>query len=176
MKKYSLAFLVISTILSAQEPKKPDPWKRFAQFVGVWDGTSEGQPGSATVEREYTFVLKNKFVQVKNKSTYAPQSKNPKGEIHEDMGMISFDGRRKTFVFRQFHVEGFINQYVLDTLASNEKQIVMVTEAIENIPPGWKARETYTLISNDEFHEVFELAEPGKEYEVYSKGRFVRKK
>jgi hypothetical protein len=34
---------------------------------------------------------------------------NKTGEIHEDMGMIGYDRARERFVFRQFHVEGFVN-------------------------------------------------------------------
>ena len=50
---------------------------------------------------------------------------------------------RKTFVFRQFHGEGFVNQYTLDSLSGDKKMLVFVSEAIENIPQGWRARETY---------------------------------
>jgi len=71
-------------------------------------------------------------------------------------------------------VEGFVNQYMLDGTTSNAKTLVFVSESIENIPAGWRARETYHLLSNDEFIEVFELAAPGKEFEVYSENRFRR--
>jgi hypothetical protein len=49
-----------------------------------------------------------------------------------------------------------------------------ITEGIENIPPGWIARETYQILNPDDFVEVFELAGPGKEFEVYSENRFQR--
>lgn len=49
-----------------------------------------------------------------------------------------------------------------------------MSEAIENIPKGYRARETYTFISANEFEEVFEIAEPGKDFEVYSKARLKR--
>jgi hypothetical protein len=41
---------------------------------------------------------------------------------------------------------------------------------------GWRARETYKIISPDEFTETFELAGPGKDFEIYSEGRLTRKK
>ena len=99
-----------------------------------------------------------------------------KGETHEDLAMVSYDGARKTFVFRQFHVEGFVNQYVLESAAPDGRTFVFVTESIENIPPGWRAKETYQLISADEFIETFELAAPGKDFEAYSTNRFTRSK
>jgi hypothetical protein len=87
---------------------------------------------------------------------------------------VSFDKSRKRFVFRQFHVEGFVNQYVMTS--SDDKTIVFTSESIENIPAGFRARETYTISGPDEFKEVFEIAAPGKDFEVYSEGHFKRKK
>ena len=78
-------------------------------------------------------------------------------------------------MLRQFHVEGFVNQYVEDTESSATK-IVFTTESIENIPSGWRARETYVVQGPGEFEEVFELAEGGKPFEVYSRARLKRVK
>jgi hypothetical protein len=77
-------------------------------------------------------------------------------------------------VLRQFHVEGFVNQYVHESTSEDGKTILFVTEAIENIPPGWRARETYILSGPDELVERFELAEPGKDFELYSETRLRR--
>ena len=170
-----LALLLWSPI-RAQATQQPDAWEPLKYFVGSWGGMAKGQPGNGKVEREYQFVLNGKYLQAKNKSTYPPQEKNPKGEVHEDWGLFSYDRGRKQFILRQFHVEGFVNQYALDRAASNDKTLVFVTESIENIPAGWRARESYRILNNDEFVETFELAGPGKEFEVYSENRFKRKK
>jgi hypothetical protein len=37
-----------------------------------------------------------------------------------------------------------------------------------------EARETYEVVSPDEFVETFELASGGGPYEIYSKARFKR--
>ena len=65
-----------------------------------------------------------------------------------------------------------MNQYVVDP-SSTAARIVMSTEAIENIPPGWRARETY-VVDADRLEETFELAAPGKDFEIYSKNRLTR--
>jgi hypothetical protein len=70
--------------------------------------------------------------------------------------------------------EGFVNQFV--TTSNDGKMIVFTSESIENIPAGWRARETYKLITADEFIETFELAGPGKDFEVYTENRYRRKK
>lgn len=103
------------------------------------------------------------------------QPKNPKGEAHEDVGYFGLDGARKLIVFLQFHTESFVVQYVWDS-ASTSTRVVMVSEAIENIPKGYRARETYVQLGPDEFEEIFEMAAPGKDYEVYSKSRLKRVK
>jgi hypothetical protein len=54
---------------------------------------------------------------------------------------------------------------------SFDSKLESTTEAIENIPPGWRARETYLVHGPDEFEEIVELAEAGKPFEVYSRAR-----
>ena len=158
---------------TAPQAVATDPLLALSFLVGRWEGTSSGQPGSAKVQREYVRVLNSHFIRVQNKSVYPPQEKNPKGETHEDYGMFSFDKTRKSAVLRQFHVEGFVNQYVSD-LSPQDGKIVFTSEAIENIPTGYRARESYTVLGPDEFEEHFELAEPGKAFETYSRARFKR--
>jgi hypothetical protein len=145
-------------------------------FVGHWQGTARGEPGSGTVERDYEFVRNDTFIRVRNKSIYPLQEKNLKGETHEDFGLFSYDGNRKKHVLRQFHVEGFVNQYVEDTFAPDGKKMVFVTEAIENVPAGRRARETYQITNDDEFIERFELAAPSEEFKLYSESAFKRAK
>lgn len=154
----------------AVAPKKPLAALDF--LIGRWEGSSEGQPGNAQVRREYSRVLGDRFIRVQNQSTYKPQEKNPKGEVHEDVGMFSFDAGRQRLVLRQFHTEGFVHQYVHDPAQTGK--LVFTTEAIENIPAGWRARETYLAQGANEFEEIFELAGPGKDFELYSHARLKR--
>ena len=171
-----LAMLFLSTVICSQPKPSQDVWTPLKFFVGKWAGTGNGQPGWSKMQREYQMVLNDKFLRVQNHSVYDPQPKNPKGEIHDDWGMISYDKSRKQFVLRQFHVEGFVNQYVMTSSSTDGKTIVFTSETIENIPAGWRARETYKILNADEFVEVFELAEPGKDFEVYSESRHRRQK
>jgi hypothetical protein len=175
MRKICFFILLLPGFLRAQ-PKQDSTWNPVKFFVGQWTGTSDGEPGKGTYERSYRFVLNSKFIEIKNKSTYPAQEKNPKGEVHEDIGYISYDKKERLFVLRQFHTEGFVNEYRQETLSSDLKTISFISYAIENIPAGWRARETYQIQNADEFVETFELAEPGKDFQVYSKGTLRRKK
>jgi hypothetical protein len=161
--------------IHAQSVAPTDALAPIVRLVGEWSGTSEGQAGKGQVERQYEHVLGAKFLQVRNRSTYPPQEKNPKGETHDDVGFFSFDNARKRVVFRQFHVEGFVNQYVLDSSSSIDR-LVFTSEAIENIPAGFRARETYVFSGSDHFEEIFEIAEPGKGFKICSRSRLTRRK
>ncbi|OGC76383.1 MAG: hypothetical protein A2Z27_01360 [candidate division Zixibacteria bacterium RBG_16_50_21] len=160
--------------LSAQEAKKTDVWQPFKFFLGYWKGPSTGQSGEGKVTRQYTRILSGKFIQAENQTIYPPTEQNPEGEIHQDWGIFSYDSGRKKFVLRQFHLEGFVNQYVLDSISKDGKYISFVTEEIENIPAGWRAKEIYRVVSDDEFTETFQLAEPGKDFQTYSENRLKR--
>ena len=171
----SLLFgLIVTPAMFGQTPAvTPDQWAPVRFLLGSWEGTSSGQAGNATVRREYGFALRERFIEERHTSTYPPQEKNPKGEVHEHLSYISYDRARKLLVLRQFHVERFVIQYVQEGESSGGK-LAFVSEAIENTPPGWRARESYTVFGPDEFEEVFELAETGKPFTVYSRTRLKR--
>ena len=171
------AALALALALAAPAATQPAPavdnLAVVAPMLGKWVGTSEGQPGNGTVERDYERMLGSRFIRARNRSIYPPQEKNPKGETHEDEGVFSFDRARKRIVFRQFHIEGFVTTYLHD-LDATPGSFSFTTEAIENIPAGYRARETYTMKGPDELEEVFELAEPGKDFALYSRTRLRR--
>lgn len=172
----TLVLLVVASLAASAQTGPSPATERFARvafLVGTWEGPAEGQPGTGTSRRTYERALDGRFLRVRNRSAYPAQPKNPKGEVHEDEGYLGLDGRRKLLVLRQFHSEGFVNQYV-EVPGAADGPIVFETEAIENIPPGFRARETYTRRGPDAFDETFELAEPGKDFEVYSRTRFTR--
>src|SRR5262249_46342087 len=116
--------LVLADRANAHVPPPPNPEQLhesitpLKRFVGVWEGKGGGEPGTSTVARIYEPALvhgpalQGRFLMVTTISTYAPQEKNPKGEVHEDIGYFSFDRMRKRFILRQFNAEGFVNQFV----------------------------------------------------------------
>jgi hypothetical protein len=177
------AILLLSCVLGAA-PATPtptlaaasaaDPWAQVRFLEGEWTGVAEGEPGVGAVHRSYQFILGYRFLHERNVSAYSPKQPNTPGEVHEHWSVISFDKKRKRLVLRQFHQEGFVNQYVLVAEQSTPRRLVFESEALENLDPRWRARETYDVGSADEFTETFELAEPGKDFQLYSKNSFRR--
>jgi hypothetical protein len=151
-------------------------WEPLSFLIGEWEGEGSGQPGSGQYKRTYQLVLNDRYIFEHNKSTYPPQERNPSGEVHENWGFISYDKGRKAFIYRQFHMEGFVNQYILESHSPDFLTFSFVSESIENIPAGWRAKESYQVITPDEFIETFELSEPGKDFEVYTECHLRRVK
>ncbi len=170
-----LLLLLIPFASQGQMTNQDSLWLPFQPFIATWTGTGEGVDGTGTYERSYQFVLNKEFIEVRNKTIYPVTQEKPKGYVHEDVGYISYDKMRRTFVFRQFHGEGFVNQYTLDSISGDKKTMVFLSEAIENIPKGWRARETY-IVGDNTLTEIFNLAEPNKTFEPYTKAMLKKKK
>lgn len=159
-------------LLAAAAAPVEDAWATAKAMAGTWVGTSKGEPGEGTIEIRIEPALGGRFLRLTTASSYRPKPGKTEGERHQDEGFFGQDKRRKTIVFRQFNSEGFVNQYVLDRSAPGE--LTLVTESIENIAPGWRARETYRL-AGDELHTRFELAAPGKDFAPYSEAVLRRR-
>ena len=99
----------------------------------------------------------------------------PKGEIHKDWGIVSYDKERKKLIYRQFNIEGYINQYVLNESLSNESQFIFETEVIENFVKGGKARWTIKIINDNEIETIFDVSFPGKEFACFGTNKLTKK-
>jgi hypothetical protein len=177
LAKVAAAVLLCTSVLAGVAhgaEQAVDQWQPLRRFVGEWTGTTSGEPGDGSVARKYAFVMNGRFIHETNTSRYPPQEKNKAGEVHEHWGMFSFDKARKLLVLRQFHVEGFVNTFRQATPTEGPASLVFESEAFENFSNSWKARESYEFVSDDEFIETFELAPPGKAFQVYSRNHFKR--
>ncbi len=175
-KKIILILLMFPILLISQTEKKQDVWEPFKFFIGTWEGKGEGKSGVSKVTKEFQFVLSGKYLRMITKANFEPQEKNPEGEVHEDFGYISYDRSRKKFVFRQFHIEGFINQYVLDSISEDGKTIRWVSEKMENAPPSWKVELIYTIKDDNTLEESFNLGMPNRNFECFNLNLLKRQK
>ena len=171
---FATCLLTLPVVCVPAEPAR-DLWEPVRFMLGTWEGEAVGEPGRGKVQREYTLVLGDKFIEERNTSSYEPRNGKP-AEVHHHRGFLSYDKARKTLMLRHFHEEGFVNLYALNAKASTPTRLVFESVSFENFSNDWKARETYEVISNDEFVETFELAGPGSEFQLYSQNHFHRKK
>ncbi len=169
---YIAIFLTLWSVkIQAQHKFQP-----FEQLIGEWKGTGAGfSNNTSVIKSSFQFCLNKQYIEVKNESVFAPTEKNTTGEVHQDWGLISYDKQRKLFVFRQFHVEGFVNQYILNQEISTPEKLVFETEMIENFVPGGKARWTIIIKSSTEIETIFDLQMPGKEFVCYGTNNLNKK-
>lgn len=158
---------------SARDVAENDKLAAISWLVGDWAGVGEGQPGASASTRHSIRAQNNNFIMIEGRSVYPKQEKNNSGEIHTSIDFWSYDRQRKLFVLRQFDSLGFASTYVQDRAASINGRIVLVSEHLENVPAGWKARYTYTYRAPNEYQELFEL-DAGKGLELYVSGKFIR--
>jgi len=172
MKPWILIALLLSTAIAQAQS---DPWAAVRVFEGRWEGVVTGKPGKQLSQREYHFEYNGKFLSQRDDSVYQPQSASDKSGSRGDFGVFSYDAIQKKIVWRQFHSEGFVNEYTLDSVSPDGKAFEFVTYRIENFPGG-RAKKSYRVISPDELEETFYLAPPGKEFEVYTVAKLKRVK
>lgn len=175
LTKLILVIFLLPVMALGQPGSDSDKWQPLKFLEGTWEGQGDGMSGVSTVTQEYQFILRGTFLLMKTKSIFKPQEKNPTGEIHEDWGIFSFDQSRKTFVLRGFYVEGFVNQYVLDSVSEDKTVFTFVTEQIENAPPGTKAKLIFKVLNKNEMEESFFVAFPGQEFSCYSINKLKRR-
>lgn len=173
---WSLVFLLVVPVVPVAHAADAaaDAWRPVERLVGDWRGSSTGEAGSAEVVRSYRKLMNGRYLQETHTSTYPPQPRNPKGEVHEHLSLISHDRQRQTLVLRQFHIEGFVNTYRLSAEPAADGKLVFESEHFENFSNAWKARETYEFTGDDQVVETFELAPPGKPFQVYSRTELRR--
>ena len=175
MRLMTLSFcaLLCAAATVAAEPAK-DGLAEFRWMEGEWRGVGEGDPGTSGSERHVDSYLGNKYIRAAGRSVYPKQDKNPKGEVHSQLNLWSFDRARGAIVMREFDTLGFTCTYVLDKTASAPDRWVLVGESLENVPKGWKARYVVTRKSVDEYHEMLELDPDGKGFKPYVTNRFLK--
>lgn len=175
--KFALGALASLSIagpaFSADPPPELSP---VAPLLGDWTGVGVGEPGTSAATRHTISRHEGHFIQVEGRSVYPRQDKNKSGETHTSTDLWSYDGTRKVIVLRQFDSLGFVSTYVQDRAASRAGHVVLVSEHLENVPAGWRARYTYDFVGPDEYSEHFELDPNGKGFSTYVLGKYLRDK
>ena len=174
MKKLNLLILVF-LMLCGNVFGQNNSYEKLNFLLGKWVGTGAGFGNeTSTIESEFKSILKAKYIEVINDSKFKPTDNKPEGEHHIDKGIISFDKHRKLIVYRQFNIEGYVNQYTLNDSLSSDTVFVFETESIENFMPGGKAKWTIKKIAENQIETIFEVLFPGKEYTCYGRNKLTK--
>ena len=174
MNRMIFVFIILLPYLVvAQTEAKIDELAVLKFLEGKW---IEEKPGVSKVTQDYGFIMNGKYLRMKTRAVFEPSEKNPKGEVHEDVGIFSYDQSRKTLVFRQFHSEGFVIHYILEKKDKSAKEITFVSEHIENAPQGTQAKEIFKFVGEDEIEQSFHVAWPNREFACFALNKLRRTK
>ena len=162
------ALLALSLIFSFESQSQSNIEDRFKALIGEWEGSGEGFSSStSTIRSSFTLIMDGLYLEVKNNSKFQPTEKYPKGENHLDQGIISYDQDREVFVFRQFHIEGYVIRYVLSKTHSTDTSFVFESELIDNFVEGGKTKWTIIVHASDHIESIFDVSFPGREFACF---------
>ena len=164
----SLFFLVPFFVFSQS------PFEKLHFLIGNWQGIETGVSGDGIGFRTYNYELNENYISEKNQSTFPKSEKKPKGEVHRDFGVMSYNSTTNEIIYRSFNVEGFTNIFVLDTTLSTFDKFVFITREIENNPGNWKARVIIEKKSETEFIESFDIAMDGDNFTPLLKNHWFK--
>jgi hypothetical protein len=137
---------------------------------GTWEAKIDGRLGQGAGQRSYEFIFDGVYLVSRHASVRLPQEKSPEGDHHRELGVYSLDRERGTIVLREFMEEGFV---LRSTCEMEPRRFVCAAEAIES-GPGMQSRLTVEISDPYHFTEIFELASPGEELQVYFTNTWTR--
>lgn len=173
MKLPALLIFLTPFVLNAQDIYSLED--HAAYFMGSWEADQESCVGIGSGTRTYKMVIGDAYLWVNNHAEFPVKDSSKPVDTHDDWGFYSFDKSRGTIVHREFNSEKFILQYRLDSISTDGKKLIFLSDAMENVPSDWEGRVTLTKINENRFEDHFELKMPGKEFTTYVKAVWVRK-
>jgi hypothetical protein len=169
---FILMFMSVLPIIGFSQ----NPFDKINFLIGNWQGVETGVAGEGIGYRTYSYELGGNYIMEKNQSTFPKSDKNPKGEVHKDIGMFSYNSNKKEIVYRSFNIENFTNIFVLKDTLSTETKFIFITREIENNPGNWKARVMIEKISDTEFMEFFDIAMDGENFKPFLQNHWYKVK
>lgn len=171
----SLACIIASSAIG-QETKHIDQWKPFRVLIGEWVGTTDSAAdGKPNATCSFKFALGNSCIEMRARVEGTAQPGKPGTKPHEELSILTYDRSRRLYVLRQFHSEGLSQRFVHDGIPGDGGSFVFVSEAIENVPEGWRMRATYRIKDGDKFEVTLDRAPPGKDFKTYRRIEYHRK-
>ncbi|UCG76851.1 MAG: hypothetical protein JSV95_06085 [Gemmatimonadota bacterium] len=165
--------LLAGKALAQHDPASEEhPLRELAFLEGSWSGRIEGTLGSGTGERQYRFIVSDRFLLMTHASYRAPQERTPEGEAHEEWSIFSFDSERNVIVLREFVTEGFVTRYAC-ALDTEPLRLACESEATEG-GSGLFLRVVNEFSDRDHFTEIFEIFGSDGELRVRLENRWRR--
>ena len=140
---------------------------RFAGLdwlVGEWQGYGLFADDTTFIHKRYSYEVGGRFLVERTLDMFPPARPSTEFEVHQDMTV--FYRTEEGYRAKGFFVEGFV--WNSEVEIRNEGGVIFVsTTAVENGPPGTRARYTVERTGQDAFEATFEIAWPDQDFDVF---------
>src|SRR5262245_57145319 len=113
MFRITAGLVLFCLLTSTGAAQSQDGLAELRWLIGDWRGVGQGDPGTSASERHTDSFLEARYIRASGRSVYPKQEQNPKGEIHQQLDLWSYDHARSRVILRTFDTLGFTCTYVL---------------------------------------------------------------
>ncbi len=161
MKTLSLV-LILFVASSALAVTGPERFAPMAWLEGEWQGLGQFPDRRNVAHKIFRYEMAGRYFVEYGRATFPPADDSLEFETHQDMVIYHTSG--EGLAAKGFYVEGFVNHY---TVSVEGDTLTLEATAVENAPPGTRARIRYWPIGEDRAGSTFDLAWPGKDWACY---------
>ena len=151
-----LAACVLAVVSTAQALS----WRDFDRLVGKWSGTGTESGSTLAVTQTWEWVYDGKFLRLT--THMVATGDDGTREVRENVGYLSFDNDRLSFVFRQFFSAGYVAAY--DVLVKDGGSVIDFGERAAESAGGVRARMMITFRGDDSYDQEIDLAFPRRDF------------
>ena len=155
-----IGFLLLH-LFPAAAASEQDPFAPLRPLVGLWTGAGSGFGNESSVSHQWDLALQGIFLRLQTVST--DRSPAESGEIHEDLGLLSYDTDTSGFVFRQYLSEGYVNTFDV-TIETAEPPTIHFAARESESGGGLRVQMRLVFLSATEYRMELDLAAPGKDF------------
>jgi len=169
-----LVLLMAGGVSAQPDPDSPDhPLHALAFLTGFWSGEIDGTLGAATGERQYRFVVRDRFLLMTHARGSATEDESRDPADSDEWTLFSYDADSERVIAREFLVEGIVNRYACEVEA-NPWRLDCISQTSEG-GGDISLRLVYEVNSSDEFAELFEVVGPDGNAQLRMEGRWRRR-
>ena len=163
--------ILLFSVINAQEFK----WEKVNFLIGDWAGNGVGIGiKSSEISASYNYCLNDHFIEITNHFERKTSNKKQLTEIRDDWGMLSYNNKIGTIIYRQFNADGSFVQYHLNDSLSTIDNLIFESEIVENYKVNAQLRFTIRKVSEIEITTYFDIMLPGKPYVCYEQNKLIK--
>ena len=156
-----MTLIVAACMLAVASGAQAMSWSDFDGLVGKWSGTGTESGYTLDVTQTWERIYDGKFLRLTTHMVATAEDGTQ--EVRENVGYLSFDNDRLSFVFRQFFSPGYVAAF--DVLVKDDGKLIDFGVREAESAGGILARMTIRFTGDDAYEQEIELAFPRRDFE-----------